>query len=697
MTKSFRSLLVAVFLLALSFSAHAAPMQVAAPARPGFFPAAAEIGQQIQELVTGDPNAEIEPQETFGTRALGVILNSLKLLGTESANFINSFAALPQLSVWYAQQVNDPAALDRWVQTGQLLILVVGGAFAAGWLADLVLLPLRRRIYRKTYTASWARFGGIFSWLILSLVPVVLFLATALLLIDQQEPSRLARYLVMTVVYALALLRLVRVVLRFFLAPRAESLRFTPISTRQAVYANRWISLYSAVAILGYFIAEMARVVKVPVAAISGFRSLLGLAIVVMTITVIVQTRSFVSTFIRGDLSAARHRQTLWESLRLWLARSWHVLAIAYLVIGYFVTMLGPVGGFVMMQQGTIGTLLVLLAMRMVFYLTARLTYRKHEIPGTSGIYRPVLRYLVKGLTWVFGALAIAASWGVDVGAILASPWGQRVLGSAFSIGSTILVLVLVYEFIHAAIERKLNYRDSEGNIVQADARSLTLLPMIRNAAIIILGLIASMVTLSELGINTAPLLAGAGVLGVALGFGSQTLVKDFLTGLFIIVENTIAVGDIVKLGEHAGVVEGMTIRTVRLRDAQGSLHIVPFSDITRIVNMSKGFAFALMDVRVSYDSDLNKVMEVMKRVGEELKGDVEIRPLMIEPIEIQGVENFADSAITVRARIKTQGGKQWDVRRAYMLRLKQAFDAEGIEIPFPHVVHVRKDVPEAT
>src|SRR5262249_2208059 len=152
--------------------------------------------------------------------------------------------------------------------------------------------------------------------------------------------------------------------------------------------------------------------------------------------------------------------------------------------------------------------------------------------------------------------------------------------------------------------------------------RVRTLLPMLRNAAFIIFSIIAAMVILSEGGVNIGPLLAGAGVIGVAVGFGSQTLVKGFLTGPFLVIENTIAIGDVVKIADHSGTVEAMTIRTLRLRDGDGAVHILPFSEVSKIINMTKDFAYALITVGVSYSSDLRRVMEVIKAVGEELRQD---------------------------------------------------------------------------
>ncbi|MGE3624095.1 MAG: mechanosensitive ion channel family protein, partial [Bdellovibrionales bacterium] len=171
----------------------------------------------------------------------------------------------------------------------------------------------------------------------------------------------------------------------------------------------------------------------------------------------------------------------------------------------------------------------------------------------------------------------------------------------------------------------------------------------------------------------------------------SQTLVKDFLTGLFIVIENTIAVGDVVRIGDHSGVVEAMTVRTLRMRDMDGAVHILPFSEVSQIINMTKDFAYALFNINVAYDTNLRRAMEVIRDLGEELRQDSRFRSSIIDPIEILGVDKFGDSAITIVARIRTRPARQWDVKRAFLLSLKERFDAEKIEIPYPTVTQLYK------
>ncbi|HSR71733.1 MAG TPA: mechanosensitive ion channel family protein, partial [Kiloniellales bacterium] len=205
------------------------------------------------------------------------------------------------------------------------------------------------------------------------------------------------------------------------------------------------------------------------------------------------------------------------------------------------------------------------------------------------------------------------------------------------------------------------------------------------NATRVILGVVVVMIVFSELGVDIAPLLAGAGVVGLAIGFGAQTLVKDVITGVFILLEGSVRVGDVVDLGGHAGIVESLTIRTVVLRDLQGTVHVVPFSSVTTVRNMTMDYAYAFMDVGIAYREDVDQVIEVLKEVGADLQADETFGPEILEPLEVLGLDSFGDSSVNIRIRLKTRPIKQWMIRREFNRRMKRVFDERGIEIPFPH------------
>ena len=203
-------------------------------------------------------------------------------------------------------------------------------------------------------------------------------------------------------------------------------------------------------------------------------------------------------------------------------------------------------------------------------------------------------------------------------------------------------------------------------------------------ARVVILG-VGGMMLLSEVGVDLKPLLAAAGLGGLAIGFGGQSLVKDVISGFFILLEDSIRVGDVVEVAGVSGVVEEVKLRTITLRDLSGNVHIVPNGVIDKVKNMTKLYSYAMFDVGVAYREDVDEVMELLKAIADELQADPAFKGDMLEPLEMLGVDQFADSAVVIKCRIKTQPAKQWLIGREMNRRIKKTFDAQGIEIPFPH------------
>ncbi|MEO5697567.1 MAG: mechanosensitive ion channel family protein [Burkholderiaceae bacterium] len=220
----------------------------------------------------------------------------------------------------------------------------------------------------------------------------------------------------------------------------------------------------------------------------------------------------------------------------------------------------------------------------------------------------------------------------------------------------------------------------------EAVKRAETLGRVFRYLSAVVISLVTAMLVLSELGVSVAPILGAAGVVGLAVGFGAQSLVKDFFTGFFLLLENQIRQGDVVRLGDHAGLVEEVTLRYVQLRDYDGNVHFVPNGTILTVVNMSRGHAQAVVDIGVGYGEDLDRVMDVMREVGAQMREDPVYANRILDALEVAGVERWADSSVLVRARFRVAPLEQWAVRRDYLRRLKRAFDERGIEIPFPQM-----------
>jgi moderate conductance mechanosensitive channel len=221
----------------------------------------------------------------------------------------------------------------------------------------------------------------------------------------------------------------------------------------------------------------------------------------------------------------------------------------------------------------------------------------------------------------------------------------------------------------------------------EAVKRAETLGRVFRYLVAVVITLLAGMLVLGELGVSVAPILGAAGVVGLAVGFGAQSLVKDYFTGFFLLLENQISTGDIVKLGgEHAGFVEEVTLRYVRLRDYDGRVHYVPNGQISSVINLTRGHSFAVLDVGVAYREDVDEVMALMHEVAGQLRQDEAFAACILEDLEMAGVDQWADSAVVIKCRFKVVAMQQWAVRREYLRRLKKAFDERGIEIPYPHL-----------
>ena len=216
--------------------------------------------------------------------------------------------------------------------------------------------------------------------------------------------------------------------------------------------------------------------------------------------------------------------------------------------------------------------------------------------------------------------------------------------------------------------------------------RAETLGRVFRYIAAVVVLVVATTLILSELGIAVAPILGAAGVIGLAVGFGAQSLVKDYFAGFFILLENQMRQGDVVEIAGKSGLIEEVTLRYVRLRDYDGNVHFVSNGLITTVTNMSRGFAQSVVDVGVAYREDADEAMRIMREIGAQMRDDPVFGPKLLEDLEIAGVDKWADSAVILRCRFKVQPLEQWNVRREYLRRLKKAFDAHGIEIPFPHL-----------
>lgn len=319
--------------------------------------------------------------------------------------------------------------------------------------------------------------------------------------------------------------------------------------------------------------------------------------------------------------------------------------------------------------------------------------------PGTETDPDPrpsVTVALVEGalrLALVFGAAALLARvWEFDVQSMaMAESVTTRIVRGAVNAAVILLVADWLWRVARALIDRSLADAQgapaSEGETARRRARIRTLLPIMRNIVFIVLAVIAVMMALSSLGIEIAPLIAGAGVVGVAVGFGAQTLVRDVISGLFYLFDDAFRVGEYIQSGSYKGTVESFSLRSIKLRHHRGPLYTVPFGALGAIQNMSRDWVIDKMTIGVTYDTDLEKARKLVKEVGKKLAADPEMGPQILETLKMQGVEAFGDFAIQIRLKIMTRPGEQFVIRRKAMAMVRQAFQENGIEFAFPKVL----------
>lgn len=274
------------------------------------------------------------------------------------------------------------------------------------------------------------------------------------------------------------------------------------------------------------------------------------------------------------------------------------------------------------------------------------------------------------------------------------TPWTMTAVATVAQASLRILVILVAGSIVTRVLRAGIRHLEAilikageatEPTPGAASKRVTTLTGLLQTMALALIWAVVVVMVLAQIGLDMTPILAGAGILGLAVGFGAQNLVRDVISGFFVVLENHVRVGDVAIVNGTGGLVEAITFRTIVVRDLAGVVHVFPHGTITTLANMTKGWSAYVIDVGIAYKEDTDRVVEVMREVAEGMRQDPTFGSKILEPIEIFGVDDFGESQVTIKARIKTQPSEQWNVGREYRRRLKKAFDAQGIAIPFPH------------
>lgn len=476
----------------------------------------------------------------------------------------------------------------------------------------------------------------------------------------------LVRDILLGYLSAFLALRLAMVVSRFFLAPGGERFRIVPMSTEAAWFWHRRILFLVGWFAFWFVTLDMLRILGVtqPVARLIAYTA--GLGLLACGIEMAWRRPSRQPGRTAGAWLATGYFGVLWL---LWVASSMNLFWLLVVIVG--------VPAAIRLTERSVNHLL----------RPPGSAAEESAVPSLTAVC------LERGLraAWIIaGALLLAHAWNLQIGALAEDTAFLRVVRGLLMAVVILLVADFAWNVLRALIDRKLIEAQDPGPPDSAEAhrraRLRTLLPILRNMLLVVLAVLAVLMALSSMGVEIGPLIAGAGVVGVAVGFGAQTLVRDIFSGIFYLTDDAFRVGEYIQSGNYKGTVESFSLRSVKLRHHRGPLYTVPFGTLGAVQNMSRDWVIDKLTVGITYDSDLDKAKKLIKQIGRELQADPEFGKNILEPLKMQGVEQFGDYAIQIRMKMKTRPGEQFTIRRRALAMIKKAFDANDIKFAFPTV-----------
>lgn len=601
------------------------------------------------------------------------------------------------LGQWWANVSATPGAHEAIVMGA----LWVGGIIALAWCLEWLVRRLLRR--PRTLVAAHAEKHHVGSLIrrtpyavihaFLHWVPLAAFLATTGVMSNAFLTGSRAYFVVLALANAYAGVRTALVIVRLMVSPTSPRLRLFAISDEAAIHTYGWARRVATTSGIGIALAE----ILVGLQAGAHFQVLVlkltSLVVHIMLIVLVVRSRARIAAFIRGPIVHEGATRSGLTVLRHFLAEVWVFLAVVFIAALWLVWALSVENGFqrvIHFVAVTAGVLVVARLLAIVLFGLldsgfSRIDPLLADRPAASGSrYRSVLRFFVTVLLLLATGLALLQVWGAPISVWFAADTvGRRLASACWTIAIAVLLAILAWEAAGYALQRRIDQWTVAGDIVRV-ARLKTLMPIMRSALFVIIGLIVLFTALSELGVNTAPLLASAGLLSAALAFGSQNLVKDFVTGIFLLMENTMQVGDNVTVAGVSGTVEHLSVRTVRLRAGDGSLHVVPFSSVTTVNNTNRGLGSAAVRVSVTADTDMTQVYEVLRAIGAEMRSEAAFQDLILADLDIWGVDQIDGAAVTVAGQIRTIDRGRWAVQREFNRRVLLRFREANIRLANP-------------
>ena len=698
--------------------AHAAPQTPPEPKpAPTPPPPAAKPVPESTTLPTLTPNS-------LGADVLMGASHFLNQSSREALATLGAVRSVPLLWRWLRMMATDPWARGILLDTAWRLALVLVLSLATEWAISrsvrrpiLALAqrapngppppdedgengearaesgetepPNRRRLAALTLLR---RLPLVFLRLVLELLPVFGFLTVGhLVAATPLGGDPLPRLVLLAVIDAYALCAAILCVARMLFSPVQHRLRLLNVSDQIAAYAMRWIRRIAIVSVFGYAIAEVGLLLGLSDTAHGALLKAVGLIDHVFLAIIVLQRRRTVRRLIQAPPNATG----MVASLRNWLARIWHWLAILLLAAQWLAWAVEIPNGYDLMVRYFASIIVVALMARLaqilvIGSLDRALTPQPEIVARYPGIetrlalYHPVLISIARAVIAIAALVVLLQLWGLGaLDWLLVSTLGHRLLSAVVSVAVTLLLAIAIWEMANAALERHLARLTRESQAARS-ARLRTLLPLMRSSLLITILIFVGMMVLSEIGVNIGPLLAGAGIVGVAIGFGSQKLVQDLITGIFLLLENAMQVGDWVTVSGLSGTVENLSVRTIRLRAGDGAVHIIPFSSVTSVTNVNRGLGNASVSVIVAAHEDTDRVGNVLKEIVTGMQAEPAFQKQMLSDLQLWGVDKVDGASVTIAGQVVCTDSGRWNVQREFNRRMKQRFEELGIELYNP-------------
>ncbi len=475
-------------------------------------------------------------------------------------------------------------------------------------------------------------------------------------------------------------------------SPDIFRLRTLPLDDGDADYAYRTARRIVSLVVCVMAGLEIARILGISTYAYGALLKLMLLLVHGILIVAVLHCRRGVAGKIRGTSP----KTGILGMMRGWAAAVWHLAAIFFLLAMWLVWAADVRDGYVLILRFFFSTVAVLVAAQLLamtvlrgldrlFTLEARDLGRFSMVQERASHYYPLVRRLILTAGVILTLLLLLQVWGFGVVDWFEDDSGiaSRLLSAATIVAIAGILALAVWEGVNAAVERHLNALGQRGDRARA-ARLRTLLPLLRSSLLIFVIGIVGLTALSEIGVNIAPLLAGAGIVGVAIGFGSQKLVQDVITGVFLLLENVMHVGDNVTVAGLSGTVENLSIRTIRLRAGDGSVHVIPFSSVGTVTNANRGIGNAAVSVSIDYAEDTDRVGEVLKDIAAEIRKDPAYSSMILDDLALWGVDAVNGGSVTIVGQIRCLDSGRWGVQREFNRRLKKRFQELGIKLADP-------------